>query len=280
MIPPRRTRSAVVVLALAAVAMACSSASPSSPSTSAPDLSTPSTTNGSGLRSPTSSNAPAPVAVPTLAWTSCPPPPAGDASVDGFACASAVVPMDYAAPSGDTFTLAVIKHPAEEPAHRIGTLFWNVGGPGDVGTEFLPAAIQGFPEAVRRRFDIVSWDPRGMGGRTTPAVQCFDSAEEEERFFADHPIATIPFTPSELAQANEALTAFNAACVERHADLLAHVSTADNARDLDLLRQAVGDEQMTYYGTSYGTFLGATYINMFPDRVRAAVLDGAVFPTA
>jgi pimeloyl-ACP methyl ester carboxylesterase len=280
MIPPRRTRSAVVVLALAAVAMACSSASPSSPSTSAPDLSTPSTTNGSGLRSPTSSNAPAPVAVPTLAWTSCPPPPAGDASVDGFACASAVVPMDYAAPSGDTFTLAVIKHPAEEPAHRIGTLFWNVGGPGDVGTEFLPAAIQGFPEAVRRRFDIVSWDPRGMGGRTTPAVQCFDSAEEEERFFADHPIATIPFTPSELAQANEALTAFNAACVERNADLLAHVSTADNARDLDLLRQAVGDEQMTYYGTSYGTFLGATYINMFPDRVRAAVLDGAIFPTA
>jgi pimeloyl-ACP methyl ester carboxylesterase len=213
--------------------------------------------------------------VPVLDWRPCP----GEA---GFECATAVVPMDYARPGGKTFSLAVIKSPAGDPSSRIGTLFWNPGGPSDAGTEYLPASIGGFPEQVRRRFDIVSWDPRGMGGRTTPVVQCFDNADDEGDFLeaAFGSLPAIPVSDQELARYIGAHTRFNRHCVRNNGDLLAHVSTADNARDLDLLRRAVGDDALTYYGTSYGTFLGATYLNMFPERVRAAVLDGAAAPGA
>ena len=218
--------------------------------------------------------------VPTLAWEACPPAAEGTASTDGLQCATADVPVDYAEPAGPAFSLALIKAPARDAAERIGTLFWNPGGPSDAGTAYLPAAIGGFPSQVRDRFDIVSWDPRGMGGRTTPVVQCFDSAEAEAAFVSGQLPGALPVTPDELAADAAGRAAFNAACVARNGDLLAHVSTADNARDLDLLRQAVGEETLSYYGTSYGTFLGATYINMFPEQVRAAVLDGAVTPSA
>ena len=217
------------------------------------------------------------VKVPALAWSAC---PAGAASITAFQCAQAVVPMDYAAPPGASFTLALIKHPAGKPAERIGTLFWNPGGPSDAGTEYLPAGIDRFPSALRDRFDIISWDPRGMGGRTTPVIQCFDSAAEEAHFADSHYGRGIATTPEAIAAEVSARAEFNAACVARNGELLKHVSTADNARDLDLLRQAVGEDRISYYGTSYGTFLGATYINMFPDHVRAAVLDGGVSPSA
>ncbi len=218
--------------------------------------------------------------VPVLSWGACPPAAAGAAPADAFRCATAAVPMDYSDPSGPQFALALIQAPARDPARRIGTLFWNPGGPSDAGTAYLPVAIDGFPAEARDHFDIVSWDPRGMGGRTTPVVQCFDSAEAEAAFLEEHVSDGLPATPAEIAADAAGQAAFNAACVARNGALLAHVSTADNARDLDLLRQAVGDERLTYYGTSYGTFLGATYVNMFPERVRAAVLDGAVTPSA
>lgn len=217
---------------------------------------------------------------PVLAWGACPPAAPGAAPTDALECATLPAPMDHADPSGPTFSLALVRAPARHPAARIGTLFWNPGGPGDSGTAYLPAAIGGFPAEVRDRFDIVSWDPRGMGGRTTPVVQCFDSVEAEAAFLSSHVSDTLPVTPEELAAGAAGRAAFNAACVKRNGALLAHVSTADNARDLDLLRQAVGEETLSYYGTSYGTFLGATYVNMFPERVRAAVLDGAVTPSA
>jgi pimeloyl-ACP methyl ester carboxylesterase len=220
------------------------------------------------------------IQVPVLDWETCPPAAEGMASTDGMLCASAAVPMDYADLAGSTFSLALIKAPARNATDRIGTLFWNPGGPSDSGTAYLPAAIGGFPERVRDRFDIVSWDPRGMGGRTTPVVQCFDSAEAETTFLEANLPDGLPVTLEELARNAEGRAGFSAACIERSGDLLAHVSTADNARDLDLLRQSVGEETLSYYGTSYGTFLGATYVNMFPERVRAAVLDGAISPSA
>lgn len=216
------------------------------------------------------------VPVPVLDWTACPPAAAGASPTDGLQCATAPVPMDYAEPSGPGFSLALIKAPARDPAARIGTLFWNPGGPGDAGTAYLPAAIGGFPAEVRDRFDILSWDPRGMGGRTRPVVQCFDSAEAEAAFLSTYASGSLPVTPEEIAADAAGRAAFNAACVARNGSLLEHVSTADNARDLDLLRAAVGEEKLSYYGT----FLGATYVNMFPKRVRAAVLDGAVTPSA
>lgn len=217
------------------------------------------------------------VPVPVLNWQPC-----ADQQDAGFLCATAKVPMDYSVPGGASFSLAVIKHSAADPANRIGTLFWNPGGPSDVGTQYLPIAINGFPEQVRNRFDIVSWDPRGMGGDTTPVVQCFDSANDEAAFTADlyAGLPDIPVSPADLAKLSSDRATLNQICVAREGSLLAHVSTADNARDLDLLRQAVGDAKISYYGTSYGTFLGATYLNMFPANVRAAVLDGAVYPTA
>lgn len=219
------------------------------------------------------------VPVPALTWEQCPAAANDGASTEGLLCTTATVPMDYADPAAGSFSLALIKAPALNAAGKDGTIFWNPGGPSDAGTEFLPALIGGFSERLRERYDIVSWDPRGMGGRTTPVVQCFDSAEEEAAFQASHLSASLPTTAEALAQDTAGRQAFNEACVKRNGDLLAHVSTADNARDLDLLRQAVGEERMNYYGTSYGTFLGATYINMFPDRVRSAVLDGAVAPS-
>lgn len=216
----------------------------------------------------------------TLTWATCPPAEQGAAGTEGLVCTMVPVPMDHRDPNGPGFDLAVIKSPARRTGDRIGTLFWNPGGPSDSGTAYLPAAIGGFPDEVRDRFDIVSWDPRGMGGRTTPVVQCFASAEEEAEFLHGNLPDGLPLTPSEMARNHAGRTAFSKACAARAGDLLAHVSTADNARDLDRLRQAVGEETISYYGTSYGTFLGATYLNMFPDRVRAAVLDGAISPSA
>lgn len=278
---------AVVVLALAACTSPPSTDPTSTSSTTDPSGSAPSgsvtVTSGAGAATSPSTGAlmGRDTAVQPLTWQSCPPAAPGAASTDGFECSTAVVPMDHADPTGETFTLAVIKAPARDPAGRIGTLFWNPGGPSDAGTQYLPASIQGFPDRVRDSFDIVSWDPRGMGGGTTPVVQCFDSQQAEDEFLVENTGGgSVPVTDDELATFTAGKTAFNQACVDRNGDLLAHVSTADNARDLDLLRQAVGDEQMNYYGTSYGTFLGATYLNMYPDRIRSAVLDGAVFPTA
>jgi pimeloyl-ACP methyl ester carboxylesterase len=218
------------------------------------------------------------VPIPALNWAACPSAAEGNASTDGFLCATAVVPMDYAQPANGTFNLALIKYPARDAANRIGTVFWNPGGPSDSGTQYLPASINGFPERVRDRFDIISWDPRGMGGRTTPVVQCFENAADEEAFLSNR-LQGLAVSPAELAVDAAARTALNTACIGYNGELLSHVSTADNARDLDLLRQAVGEETMNYYGTSYGTFLGATYVNMFPNRVRSAVLDGALAPT-
>lgn len=220
------------------------------------------------------------VEVPALSWAACPPAPEGAAGTADFQCADARVPIDHDAPESGHFTLALIKHPAQKPAERIGTIFWNPGGPNDAGTQYLPAAIEGFPSSVRDRFDIVSWDPRGMGGRTTPVVQCFDSAAEEDTFLESRFGVGPSADESALAADGKARAELNAACIAKTGDLLRHVSTADNARDLDLLRRAVGEERISYYGTSYGTFLGATYINMFPQHVRAAVLDGGVSPSA
>lgn len=227
-----------------------------------------------------SGRASADATVPTLNWGACPPAKPGAAPTARFLCAEALVPMDHAAPDKGSFTLAVIKHPAEKPADRIGSLFWNPGGPSDAGTEYLPAGIDRFPREVRERFDIISWDPRGMGGRSTPVIQCFDSAAAETSFAESHFGSDIATTREGLAKEFRARAAFNEACLRKAGSLPEHVSTADNARDLDLLRQAAGEERISYYGTSYGTFLGATYINMFSSHVRATVLDGGVSPSA
>jgi pimeloyl-ACP methyl ester carboxylesterase len=219
---------------------------------------------------PASAAAAAPV--PVLDWQPCAEP-----GQQGFDCATAQVPLDYGDPQGATIDLAVIRHRATDPANRLGALFFNPGGPGGSGTESLPAWLELFPLAVRARFDLISWDPRGIGAST--AVQCFATPEEGLEFLAGLP-AGFPVGQAEADAWILGYAHFGQLCAQRNGDLLAHVSTADTARDLDLLRRAVGDPHLSYLGTSYGTFLGATYANLFPDRVRAMVLDGNVHPVA
>ncbi|HKA09185.1 MAG TPA: alpha/beta hydrolase [Candidatus Dormibacteraeota bacterium] len=204
-------------------------------------------------------------AVPLLTWADC---------GGGFQCSTALVPLDYQQPLGRSITLSVIRLPAGDPAHRIGSLFMNPGGPGGSGVAFLRAVGQFFPAELRARFDLVSFDPRGVASSTP--VQCFPSFGDELRFFASLP--PFPVTPQEDVAFIDAFAQFDAFCEARNADLLPHMSTANAARDMNLLRQAVGDERLTYLGFSYGTYLGATYVNLFPDRVRAVTLDGVIEP--
>jgi pimeloyl-ACP methyl ester carboxylesterase len=210
--------------------------------------------------------------VPELDWQAC-----ADPDQDGFDCATAQVPLDYGDPQGATIDLAVIRHRATDPAQRLGALFFNPGGPGGLGTELLPSWISLFPSELRTRFDLISWDPRGVGAST--AVQCFATKDDEDAFFAGLPQG-FPVGGAEQRAWISRYADFGPICGERNGDLLAHVSTAESAKDLDLLRQAAGEPHMNYLGVSYGTLLGATYANLFPDTVRAMVLDGNVDPVA
>ncbi|MGW7429685.1 alpha/beta hydrolase [Streptomyces sp. NPDC054861] len=194
-----------------------------------------------------------------------------------FDCAAVKVPLDYDDPGGRGIELAVVKREATGPGPRIGTLFFNPGGPGGPGTVQMPQNYESFPREVRERFDIVSWDPRGIGSST--AVNCFGSPEEAAEWSASKP-AGFPVGEKERAAFSSAYAELGRRCEQRAPELLRHVSTADTARDLDQLRRAVGDEQLTYYGISYGTYLGATYANLFPQRVRAMVLDANWDPRA
>ena len=217
------------------------------------------------------------VAVPRLVWHRCASP-----GQQGFQCATARVPLDYSNPRGRTIRLAVIRHRASDRAHRIGTLFFNPGGPGASGTVFLPLLFERLPpalRALRERFDLASWDPRGVGAST--AVKCLPTAADEIRFL-DGMVAgeSFPVGRAEMNRWIKRYRSFDRLCARRNRKLLRHVSTADTARDLDLLRAAVGDRRLSYLGYSWGTFLGATYANLFPRRVRALVLDGNLNPRA
>jgi len=205
-------------------------------------------------------------AVPTLNWQSCD---------GGFLCASATVPLDYTNPTGATVQLAVVEHPATDPAHRIGSVFFNPGGPGGSGIDELESLYPNFPATVRARFDVISWDPRGIGRSTV--LKCFETTGDEQQFLSGLP-AGYPIGDAQQRLWEDTYARFDQACAAHAGPLLAHDTTADTARDLDLLRQAVGDPALNYIGASYGTYIGATYANLFPNKVRAIALDSNVDP--
>ncbi|MGW1884552.1 alpha/beta hydrolase [Streptomyces sp. NPDC001970] len=211
-----------------------------------------------------------PVPAPKLDWRPC---------VQGhqFDCATAKVPLDYRDPGRRTIELAVVKRRATGPGRRIGTLFFNPGGPGGPGTVQMPQNYEFFPREVRERFDIVSWDPRGVGNST--AVNCFHTPEDADAWMSSKP-AGLPVGEQQRTTWIAAYKDLARRCQQRDPELLRHVSTADTARDLDQLRQAVGDPQLTYLGISYGSILGATYANLYPDKVRAMTIDSNIDPQA
>jgi pimeloyl-ACP methyl ester carboxylesterase len=191
-------------------------------------------------------------------------------------CARVRVPLDWAHPSAGTISLALIRYLAGGPGHRIGSIFFNPGGPGASGVDAVRGDGAALAALGRGRFDVVSWDPRGTGASTH--VRCFSSAAAQSRFWGVN--WSIPTTRAQSLRYVVKATAFARRCAALSGSLLAHISTEDTAHDLDYLRRLVGDRQLTYLGWSYGTFLGQTYANMFPRRVRAMVLDGAVDPVA
>ena len=213
-------------------------------------------------------------AVPAIAWHRCPTASAA-AMAGGFSCATVSAPLDYRNPSGPKIRLAVVDHSATGPARR-GVIFVNSGGPGGQGTVDIPAWIGFFPKRLLREYDIVSWDPRGVGAST--AVQCFPNQAAESAFLGKY--ALFPVGRLQQRAYIRRWREFGKICAARNGALLRHVSTADTARDLNLLRQALGQAKLDYLGISYGTFLGATYANLFPGRVGRMVLDGNVPPGA
>lgn len=250
----RRVRAVAVVVAAAALLTACFAPGPTVERTSTP----------------------APQSVPSdleryygqvLVWDDC---------ADGAQCADATVPLDWDDPAGETATIALLRRPATEgPA--IGSLLVNPGGPGASGVDFIrDSADYAVDSELSARYDVVGFDPRGVGAST--AVSCLDDAGLDSYLY--------DIAPGErgsdewIAAQRTSSAAFADACEQRSGALLPEVGTPSAARDLDVLRAALGDETLNYLGYSYGTFLGATYAGLFPDRVGRLVLDGAIDPAA
>lgn len=204
------------------------------------------------------------------AWSSC---------GDGMQCADVYAPLDWSDPDGEPITLRLVKHPATGD-DRLGTLFVNPGGPGASGAEYVAESIDyAVPAEVQRAYDVIGWDPRGVGQSTQ--VRCFDAAGMDDFLFGIESGAQ-PQRGDDawIDAALEESRVFGEACEEGTGELIGHVSTADTVRDLDMLRAIVGDEQLHYLGFSYGTYIGARYANAYPERVGRLVLDGAMDPTA
>lgn len=209
-----------------------------------------------------------------LAWRPC-----GD-----FRCAALTVPMDYSRPGdGRTFVLPVAKAATATAGKRIGSLVYNPGGPGERGVQALKDGLADeLGKGVRERFDIVSFDPRGVG-ESKPALTCRTAGQTDARSPEPEsdaaPAPLYPRTDAERADVLAGARETAESCAKASGPLLRHVGTRDAARDLDVLRAALGERKLTYVGWSYGTSLGTSYAEQFPRRVRAMVLDGAVDPS-
>lgn len=197
-----------------------------------------------------------------LDWHSC----------SSHECATLTVPLDYAHPQGPTIRLAVLRVRAEDPSRRVGQLVVNPGGPGGSGIQYAAAGSYAFGQQLTRYYDIVGFDPRGVG-QSTP-LDCVDTSGLDQVIAADPD----PETSSEAQRLDRLTRQMGEGCLSNSGELARHMSTVEAAKDMDILRAALGERKLDYFGASYGTFLGATYADLFPRHVGRMVLDGAIDP--
>lgn len=230
------------------------------------DAAAPATPSSAGAPAPTSDAALQSYYAQKLTWRDC--------GVPTFQCASLRVPLDYAKPAAGDIELAVSRVAATGPGKRVGSLLVNPGGPGGSAVGYLQGyAGIGYPVPVRARYDMVAVDPRGVA-RSAP-VECLTGPQMDDYTQVDQ-------TPDDLAETHALAASFKgfaAGCAKRSGKVLPRVSTVETARDMDILREALGDKKLNYVGASYGTFLGATYAELFPSRAGRLVLDGAMDPS-
>jgi pimeloyl-ACP methyl ester carboxylesterase len=257
---PRRPRrwwpaATATLLTCALVAAAChdGGARVSAPTTTVRDT----TSTAAAETTTTSAGAP----VPAIAWHDC-----GE-----LQCGGIDVPLDWTEPAGPTVALALVKAPAAKPSERIGTLLVNNGGPGGSPVEFVKQGFR-FTDAISDRFDLVGFDPRGVGGSSP--LRCGDNVDA---FLAAD---SGPDTADEQADLDTKAKAVADECGAEDEPLLAHVDTDDVVRDMEAIRHALGEQTISFYGFSYGTFLGERYAELYPHNLRALVLDGVVDPSA
>ncbi len=195
------------------------------------------------------------------AWQRCDPRAPAD-----LVCAKIKVPLDYGRPGEETIELAVSRMKARESGKRHGVLLMNPGGPGDSG-RFMPFTLK-LPDSVRDRFDLIGFDPRGMW--SSAPVRCgLTEAEDERRH---------PYDPRTFAQNVAWARTVAEECRTKHGARLPHITTRNTARDMDVIRSVLGEKKISYLGVSYGTYLGAVYTQMFPDRTDRFILDSAIDP--
>ncbi|WP_306209780.1 alpha/beta hydrolase [Actinoplanes sp. RD1] len=206
------------------------------------------------------------VPVPELGWYKC---------YDVAQCAVTRLPLDYDEPGGATTEVAMLRMPATDPAKRIGTLFVNPGGPGGAATDMAIAAPAFLSAAVRERFDILGVDPRGVGA--SAHVECWRSTQEQTAVLSGLNVS-VPWGKAQEAGYVAAAKQVGKACSTRGRPLAGAMSTAEVARDLEMIRRALGEGKLNFFGMSYGTVIGQYYAAMFPDRFRAIVADGVLDP--
>lgn len=259
-----KIRAGAAIVAVALAAASCTSDEPTAEETPAPEpTDAPPETTETPEAAPDPEDPLGDFHTQDVQWEECD---------NGFECATLTVPLDYAEADGETIELALLRIPAAGD-DRIGSLFVNPGGPGGSGVEYAMQAETQLSEAVRERFDIVGFDPRGVANSTP--IDCVSDAELDEFISAD----PVPDDAAELNELNTDLEEFAAGCEANSGAMLAHVNTENVARDLDIMRAALGDDVLYYLGKSYGTYIGALYAGLFPDNVGRLVLDGAMDPS-
>ncbi|WAP58159.1 alpha/beta hydrolase [Streptomyces sp. S465] len=213
-----------------------------------------------------------------LDWSACPTPStsqdaaATKAPGKDWECATLHVPLDYRKPRGRAIGIAMIRAKATGPGKHIGSLIFNFGGPGGSGVATLPALAAGYKQ-LRTRYDLVSFDPRGVG--RSSGVRCLGDRQLDANYAAD----STPDDNTEVKSLVRRVKTFAAGCEKNSGTVLPYVGTTNAARDMDLMRRVLGDKKMHYFGVSYGTELGGVYAHLYPKKVGRALFDGVVDPT-